>query len=78
MDPRAPPIITEGAQNQTLPTGGVARLACRAIGDPLPALYWVKDSATLPLHDPRLNILDSGTLEISGTFSMYRHFFYFE
>ena len=65
-DPRPPPIIHQGPQNQTLPLNSVALLQCTASGDPLPLVRWFKDGHPLALNEPRFTQLDSGTLQISG------------
>lgn len=66
FDPRPPPIIHQGPQNQTLPINSVAMLQCSASGDPPPTIRWYKDNRILTQRDPRLALLDSGTLQISG------------
>jgi len=68
FDPRPPPIIHQGPQNQTLPINSVAMLQCSASGDPLPVIRWYRNGRVLPLRDPRFTLLDSGTLQISGLF----------
>lgn len=65
VDPRPPPIIHQGPQNQTLPVNSVAMLQCSASGDPPPTIHWFKDNRQLGLGDPRFALLDSGTLQIS-------------
>jgi len=65
VDPRPPPIIHQGPQNQTLPVDSVAMLQCHSSGDPAPAIRWYKNNRPLSERDPRIAILDSGTLQIS-------------
>ena len=63
-DPRPPPIIRIGPQNQTLPTSEVGFLRCEAIGVPLPRIQWFKDG--YPVNsDARIMELSSGTLQLS-------------
>lgn len=64
-DMRPPPIIYQGPENQTLPITGTATLSCLATGDPSPSTYWMKNGVVLSLKDSRLNIRESGSLEIS-------------
>lgn len=64
-DPRPPPIIELGPQNQTLPTDEVGFLRCEATGLPLPRIQWFKNSYPIQ-NDPRIMKLSSGTLQISG------------
>ncbi len=66
VDPRPPPIIHQGPQNQTLPVNSVAMLQCHSSGDPPPTIRWYKNGRLLSTRDPRVGLLDSGTLQISG------------
>jgi len=66
-DPRPPPIIYHGPQNQTLPTDGSAVLPCLASGEPAPNIIWLKGRSPLNTHDRRVHVAESGSLEISGT-----------
>jgi len=62
---RAPPIIYQGAQNQTLPVDSTALLPCLASAEPAPVIFWLKDGTPLTGNDSRLLVLDSGALQIS-------------
>lgn len=66
VDSRPPPIIHQGPQNQTLPVSSIAMLPCLASGEPVPVIRWQRNGRVLSLRDPRITILDSGTLQISG------------
>ena len=66
IDPRPPPIIHLGPQNQTLAVKTVTMLPCQASGDPPPTIRWFKDGAHIQANNPRITLLDSGTLQISG------------
>jgi len=65
---RVPPIIYQGAQNQTLPVDSTAVLPCLASGEPAPVIFWLKDTTPLTGHDPRLVVLNSGALQISSQY----------
>ncbi|XP_074652332.1 roundabout homolog 2-like isoform X2 [Tubulanus polymorphus] len=66
VDPRPPPIIHQGPQNQTLPVNSVAMLICQSSGDPMPTIKWYKDNHLLESgNNPRITLLGSGTLQIS-------------
>ena len=41
VDPRPPPIIHQGPQNQTLPINSVAMLQCSSSGEPMPSIRYV-------------------------------------
>ncbi|UYV79721.1 ROBO1 [Cordylochernes scorpioides] len=59
-----PPILRFGPEDQTLPLHGAARLPCESTGNPTPVVRWYFNSATLATNNPRLVVLDSGTLQI--------------
>ncbi|XP_062982832.1 roundabout homolog 2 isoform X3 [Elgaria multicarinata webbii] len=61
---RPPPIILQGPVNQTLAIDGTALLKCKATGDPMPAISWLKEGFTFLGRDPRTSIQDQGTLQI--------------
>ncbi|XP_055865507.1 roundabout homolog 1-like isoform X5 [Biomphalaria glabrata] len=64
-DDRPPPIIVAGPQNQTLEPKETALLTCQAEGQPTPSIRWYKDNKTILAIDPRITLLNSGTLQIS-------------
>ena len=67
FDPRPPPVIRQGPQNQTLPINSEAMLRCTSLGEPLPRISWYKDERPVDdANDPRITQLSSGTLQISG------------
>ena len=72
-DTRLPPTIVNGPQNQTLPLGGMASLLCVVDGQPTPEVYWFKNDRVLPSvgRNPRLVLVNSGTLQISGNADIY-------
>ncbi|XP_010643978.1 roundabout homolog 2 isoform X5 [Fukomys damarensis] len=63
---RPPPIILQGPVNQTLAVDGTALLKCKATGDPLPVISWLKDGFTFLGRDPRATIQEQGTLQIKN------------
>ncbi|XP_063203724.1 roundabout homolog 2 isoform X11 [Chroicocephalus ridibundus] len=63
---RPPPIILQGPVNQTLAVDGTALLKCKATGDPLPVISWLKEGFTFLSRDPRTSIQDQGTLQIKA------------
>ena len=66
VDPRPPPIIHQGPQNQTLPVNSVAMLHCTCDGNPAPAIRWLRNGRNISPNDARMTVLDSGMLQISG------------
>ncbi|XP_008838721.1 roundabout homolog 2 isoform X10 [Nannospalax galili] len=63
---RPPPIILQGPINQTLAVDGTAILKCKATGDPLPVISWLKEGFTFLGRDPRASIQEQGTLQIKN------------
>ena len=67
FDPRPPPIIHQGPQNQTLPINSEAMLRCTSYGEPQPLISWYVGDRLVDVNDPRFTQLSSGTLQISGS-----------
>lgn len=65
-DMRPPPIINMGPQNQTLQAKTDAVLPCQAHGDPMPTIQWLRNGRPLQMNNPRLMLLGTGSLKISG------------
>ncbi|KAL0973252.1 hypothetical protein UPYG_G00201040 [Umbra pygmaea] len=62
---RVPPIIRQGPANHTSALGSVAQLQCRAIGGPTLSITWEKDGKTILGDDPRVTLMQNGTLQIA-------------
>ncbi|XP_037402434.1 roundabout homolog 2 isoform X3 [Pygocentrus nattereri] len=63
---RPPPIIRQGPANQTLGVDSVALLKCQASGEPVPTISWLKDGVSLLGKDPRMSLLELGSLQIKN------------
>ncbi|KAM6431803.1 roundabout homolog 3 isoform 2-T2 [Liasis olivaceus] len=63
---RIPPIIRRGPTNQTLAIDSTALLQCHVTGNPLPSIQWLKDGQRIVGSDPRMSLLDNGTLQITN------------
>ncbi|XP_072547689.1 roundabout homolog 2 isoform X2 [Salminus brasiliensis] len=63
---RPPPIIRQGPANQTLGVDSVALLKCQASGEPVPTISWRKDGVSLLGKDPRMSLLELGSLQIKN------------
>uniref|UniRef100_T1JDC0 Roundabout n=1 Tax=Strigamia maritima TaxID=126957 RepID=T1JDC0_STRMM len=59
-----PPIIRVGPANQTLPVKTAAMLPCQSSGNPTPMISWSMNGDPINGNDPRITVLDSGTLQI--------------
>eukprot|EP00062_Callorhinchus_milii_P011231 gi/632957169/ref/XP_007894326.1/ PREDICTED: roundabout homolog 2-like [Callorhinchus milii] len=64
---RIPPIIRQGPANQTLAVDSMAQLQCHVTGNPLPSVHWLKDGQRILGNDPRISMLNNGTLQITNT-----------
>ncbi|XP_073459336.1 roundabout homolog 3 isoform X3 [Aquarana catesbeiana] len=62
---RVPPIIRRGPSNQTLAVDSVVKMQCHVTGNPLPSTHWLKDGQRVGGSDPRVSVLDNGTLQIT-------------
>ncbi|CAI9532936.1 unnamed protein product [Staurois parvus] len=63
---RPPPIILQGPANQTLAVDGAALLKCKATGEPMPVISWLKEGFNFMGRDARLSIVDQGSLQIKS------------
>ncbi|XP_055516799.1 roundabout homolog 3 isoform X1 [Leucoraja erinacea] len=63
---RTPPIIRQGPGNQTLGVDSTAQLQCHVMGNPLPSVHWLKDGQRILGNDPRVSMLDNGTLQVTN------------
>ncbi|MCI4388353.1 hypothetical protein PGIGA_G00084740 [Pangasianodon gigas] len=63
---RPPPIIQHGPTNQTVAVGSLAVLGCRASGEPEPTVTWLKDGVSLLANEPRMSLLEAGSLQIQN------------
>lgn len=63
---RLPPVIEYGPANQTLPYSSIGNLVCAATGSPQPAIAWYKDDSPVSADGARVNITETGTLQITS------------
>lgn len=63
LDDAPPPLIIHGPLNQTLVTGTMTTMPCKAAGNPQPLVSWYKDGSPV-IQDERIDIDESGVLTI--------------
>ncbi|XP_064208890.1 roundabout homolog 1-like isoform X2 [Anguilla rostrata] len=61
---RPPPVIRQGPVDQKVSVDGTVVLSCLATGTPSPTVLWRKDGVLVSAHDSRINLQESGSLEI--------------
>nr|CAD7198875.1 unnamed protein product [Timema douglasi] len=61
------PKITEDPHDVEVTFGGTVFFNCKAEGDPVPDIVWMKNSNELNMGDPRYSKLADGTLMIQNT-----------
>nr|XP_033774244.1 roundabout homolog 3-like [Geotrypetes seraphini] len=61
-----PPIIQQGPTNQTLAVETTAQLPCYVTGTPPPSIQWLKDGQSIAGNDPRVELSDNGSLQITN------------
>ncbi|XP_029963962.1 roundabout homolog 2 [Salarias fasciatus] len=62
---RIPPIIRQGPANQTASRGATAQLHCRVVGGTSVKISWDKDGERLEGKQPRVTLMENGTLQIA-------------
>ncbi|KAK0149926.1 Myopalladin [Merluccius polli] len=58
---KQPPHFVEKLQNTGIPEGNPARLECRVLGMPPPAIFWKKDNDTIPRTKDRFSMHQDAT-----------------
>ncbi|XP_021933009.1 peroxidasin isoform X5 [Zootermopsis nevadensis] len=61
------PKITEDPHDVEVTFGGTVFFTCKAEGDPVPDIVWMRDSNEINMGDPRYSKLADGTLMIENT-----------
>ncbi|XP_032877568.1 peroxidasin homolog isoform X1 [Amblyraja radiata] len=62
------PRITTQPQDADVTSGNTVYFTCRAEGNPKPEIIWLRNNNALDMkYNPRLNLLDDGTLMIQNT-----------
>ncbi|XP_072417108.1 peroxidasin homolog isoform X3 [Chiloscyllium punctatum] len=62
------PRITTQPQDADVTSGNTVYFTCRAEGNPKPEIIWLRNNNALDMkYNPRLNLLDDGTLMIKNT-----------
>lgn len=54
------PVITQGPSTRVIEVGHTAVMQCKAIGNPTPTIYWIKNQTRVDISNPRYSIKDGG------------------
>ncbi|KAM7354360.1 tyrosine-protein phosphatase Lar isoform 4-T8 [Cochliomyia hominivorax] len=54
------PVITQGPSTRVIEVGHTATMQCKAIGNPTPNIYWIKNQTRVDMSNPRYSIKDGG------------------
>ncbi|XP_055852475.1 tyrosine-protein phosphatase Lar isoform X5 [Episyrphus balteatus] len=54
------PVITQGPSTRVIEVGHTAVMQCKAIGNPTPTIYWIKNQTKVDMSNPRYSIKDGG------------------
>ena len=52
------PVITQGPSTRVIEVGHTAVMQCKAIGNPTPTIYWIKNQTKVDMSNPRYSIKD--------------------
>ncbi|KAI9585099.1 hypothetical protein GQX74_000946 [Glossina fuscipes] len=56
------PVITQGPSTRVIEVGHTPTMQCKAVGNPPPTIYWIKNQTKVDMSNPRYSIKD-GTLK---------------
>lgn len=75
------PIITQSPQTRVVEIGHTAVMQCRSTGNPIPKIFWLKDSVRLDMSNSRYSLIDGKFYSCSHSFNCrfntYFPFFFF-
>ncbi|XP_067620712.1 tyrosine-protein phosphatase Lar isoform X4 [Eurosta solidaginis] len=54
------PVITQGPSTRVIEVGHTAVMQCKAIGNPTPIIYWIKNQTKVDMSNPRYSIKEGG------------------
>ncbi|KAI8121523.1 Tyrosine-protein phosphatase Lar [Lucilia cuprina] len=54
------PVITQGPSTRVIEVGHTATMQCKAIGNPTPNIYWIKNQTRVDMSNPRYSIKEGG------------------
>ncbi|KAL9924781.1 tyrosine-protein phosphatase Lar isoform 5-T7 [Glossina fuscipes fuscipes] len=54
------PVITQGPSTRVIEVGHTATMQCKAVGNPPPTIYWIKNQTKVDMSNPRYSIKDGG------------------
>ncbi|XP_017767249.1 PREDICTED: tyrosine-protein phosphatase Lar isoform X4 [Eufriesea mexicana] len=65
--PNGFPLISQSPTTKVVEMGHNTVLVCTAIGSPPPIISWVRDMMPINTSNPRYTVLDTGSLQITGS-----------
>nr|2YD1_A Chain A, TYROSINE-PROTEIN PHOSPHATASE LAR [Drosophila melanogaster] len=60
------PVITQGPGTRVIEVGHTVLMTCKAIGNPTPNIYWIKNQTKVDMSNPRYSLKD-GFLQIENS-----------
>ncbi|XP_037883994.1 tyrosine-protein phosphatase Lar isoform X4 [Glossina fuscipes] len=54
------PVITQGPSTRVIEVGHTPTMQCKAVGNPPPTIYWIKNQTKVDMSNPRYSIKDGG------------------
>ncbi|XP_034098632.1 tyrosine-protein phosphatase Lar isoform X5 [Drosophila sulfurigaster albostrigata] len=60
------PVITQGPGTRVIEVGHTVQMQCKAIGNPTPTIYWIKNQTKVDMSNPRY-VINNGILQINNS-----------
>ncbi|KRG03743.1 tyrosine-protein phosphatase Lar isoform X7 [Drosophila mojavensis] len=60
------PVITQGPGTRVIEVGHTVQMQCKAIGNPVPTIYWIINQTKVDMTNPRY-VINNGVLQINNS-----------